>query len=430
MLGDVLSDVSVENVLFVSADCLRDDRYEDALEDGILEHIPSLHDAGVYYDRTYTVANTTDPSLTSTMTSMYPQTHGVRENGLGLDTETPVVAQELRSGGIETFGVVSVDHLSHEHSGLGRGFDAYCIDDSYDTLYPFLSRIFDTKTFNVVFGAVKNLGTERYNVKNLLRDVGLIRLHCRTGRSVNEDALAQLDERDEPFFGWVHYFDMHEPRNFSRDLLADHDEYTASLIGVDEYVGELLAKLEEKGVRDETLVVFTADHGENLGDHGYTGHGRTLYDEEVHVPLLFSHPDLDGVTVEKQVRSIDVAPTLLDVFGVPIPDSFQGESLAVPEEDLGDRPLFATAYPEFTDAVCVREPGWKLIRTGDEYELYDLADDPTESSDLLDAGSNDDEFERLRDRLEQWEANQSDELRESSIDGETQEMLEDLGYVD
>jgi len=414
----------------VTVDCLRADAYLDALDPGIADAMATLHESGVYYDNAFTVANTTDPSLTSTMTAMYPGTHGVRENGLGLEEETPVLAESLQDEGVETFGIVSVDHLSHEHSGLGRGFDAYCIDDSYDTLYPYLSRIFDTKTFNVVFGAVKNLGTERYNVKNLLRDLGLIRLHCRTGRSVNDDALAQLDDRSGPTFGWVHYFDMHEPRNFDRDLLNDHDEYTASLVTVDDYVAELLAKLDELGIREETLVVFSADHGENLGDHGYTGHGRTLYDEEIHVPLLFAHPDLEPVTVDEQVRSIDVAPTILETFDAPIPDRFQGESLLVPDGDLEDRPLFGTAYPEFADAVCLRDPDRKLIRTGEAYELYDLAADPDERTDLHDDADHAEAFERLRDRLDRWETTQDDDVRAQDLDPETEEMLEDLGYVD
>jgi arylsulfatase A-like enzyme len=430
MIEDALADCTVENVLFVSVDCLRADAYRGALDRGLVDAMADLHESGVSFENAFTIANTTDPSLTSTMTSTYPQTHGVRENGVGLDEETPVLAEQLRSAGVETFGVVSVDHLSHEHSGLGRGFDAYCIDDSYDTLYPYLSRIFDTKTFNVVFGAVKGLGTERYNVKNLLRDLGLIRLHCRTGRSVTDDAVAQLDERSEPVFGWVHYFDVHEPRNFDRGLLADHDEYIASLITVDDCLAELLAKLDEQGIRERTLVVFTADHGENLGDHGYTGHGRTLYDEEIHVPLVFSHPDLDRASVDAQVRSIDVAPTILDALGVDVPETFQGESLAVPEDALEGQPVFATAYPEFTDAVCVRESGWKLVRTGDDHELYDLAADPDERTDLSDDPDHTETFERLRDRLETWEGRQRGKHRERELDAETEEMLEDLGYVD
>ncbi len=274
---------TIRNVLLVSIDCLRADRYREGIESGILPTFAALDDRGTTFESAFTVANTTDPSLTSFMTARYPFDHGVVENGWGLDEEYAVAAAQFREAGYDTFGVVSVDHLNHEHSRLGRGFDRYFDGASYDTLYPYLSKIYDNKIFNTVFGAVKDVGTETYTVKSLLRDTGLISLHARRGKNVTADAIEGLDESEDPFFGWVHYFDVHEPRNAPREYLGDHDEYTAAMMHVDREVGRLLDALEERGLAEETLVVLTGDHGEALGDHGYTGHGRTLYDEELHV---------------------------------------------------------------------------------------------------------------------------------------------------
>lgn len=424
-----LQAIDFENVLLISVDCLREDYFDEALAADSVDALGRLARTGIRFDNACTVANATDPSLTSLMTATYPQTHGVLENGWGLDADRPVLADLLSTAGYETFGVVSVDHLSHEHSGLGRGFDAYHSGRGYDTLYPILSRIYDTKTFNRVFGAIKNVGTERYNVKNLLRDLGLIRLHCRTGASVNADTIAELDRSDGPFFGWIHYFDMHEPRNFDRSLLADHDEYTASMHTVDQCIGDVLSALESRGLLDSTLIVLVADHGENLGDHGYSGHGRTLYDEEVRVPLVFAHPDIEPETVSEQVRTIDLAPTILELLGVTPPDAFEGRSLlretngSIP----GDRDVFLTAYPEFTEAVGLRAGGYKLIRQDGTYEFYDLMNDPDEQTNLFDTA--DGPPSTLVERLEQWAAD-SDATQSQDVSDETRAMLSDLGYVE
>jgi arylsulfatase A-like enzyme len=429
-------EVDVENVLLVSIDCLRADRFRRAVREGAVPSLARLRENGTVFETAVTVANTTDPSCTSLLTGAYPHTHGVQENGWGLDESVPVLGEALGAAGVDTFGVVSVDHLADEHSGLGRGFDAYRDGgSSYDTLYPFLSRIYDTRTFNRVFGALKDLGTERYNLKTLLRETGLIQLHARTAASVTEDAIEELDRVEGRFFGWVHYFDMHEPRNYDRGDLAEHDEYGAAMQLVDDHVGSLLDALEARGLRENTLIVLTADHGEALGDHGYTGHGRQLYDEEVRVPLVFSHPDAASATIGDQVRTIDLAPTVLDLLGADVPDAFEGVSLLTSPDDgsgdgqPGDREAFLTAYPEFTESVGLRVPGWKLIRADDTHELYDLEADPEERRDLVAAGeTNDTPYKRLQERLTAWE--REGDVAEQSVDEETQEMLADLGYVE
>jgi len=430
---------TIRNVLLVSVDCLRADRFREGIEEGLLPNCAALDSGATTFDSAYTVANTTDPSLTSFMTAQYPFGHGVVENGWGLDESEPVAAERFRAAGMDTFGVVSVDHLAHEHSRLGRGFDQYHDGgSSYDALYPVLSRIYDTKTFNTVFGAVKNLGVGRYTVKNLLRDLGLISLHCRPASSVTADAKASLDDVEAPFFGWVHYFDVHEPRNAPRDLLGEHDEYTAAMMRVDDHVGELVDELESRGVRDETLIVLTGDHGEALEDHGYTGHGRTLYEEELHVPLVFAHDSLSDRTVSTQVRTIDILPTLLSAVGADPLDAagdpvFDGSG---DERGLGasvddDRPLYAMAYPTFGEGVALRRDDWKLIRDQEEdaEELYDLAADPDERTDLVDDPGASDRRESMAADLDAW-LDGFGETERQEVDAETEEMLADLGYAE
>jgi arylsulfatase A-like enzyme len=418
----------IRNVLLVSVDCLRADRYREGIDAGLLPTFADLEQRATSFDSAFTVANTTDPSLTSFQTAAYPFDHGVVENGWGLDESVPVAAESFVEAGYETFGVVSVDHLSDEYSNLGRGYDRYFDGGSYDTLYPILSRIYDTKTFNTVFGAIKNLGPQGYTVKDLLRSMGLISLHCRSARAVTDDAIEAIESTGEPFFGWVHYFDVHEPRNAPRTYLGDHDEYTAAMMHVDRHVGEVLDTLEAEGCREETLIVLTGDHGEALDDHGYTGHGRTLYDEELHVPLAFAHERLPAETVSTQVRTIDILPTLLDLAGAPALDA-AGESLFDDGPVTTDRPLYAMAYPTFGDRVALRRGDSKLIRDRDvaEEELYDLDADPDERDDLADRDA--ERRETLAAALDEWLASFGETERQE-IDAETEEMLADLGYMD
>lgn len=420
-----------ENVLLVTIDCLRADRFEAARRDGLVPHLDALAEEATTFTAAYTVANATDPSLTSMLTGRIPPHHGVLENGWGLSADVPVGAELFGDASPAAGAVVSVDHLADEHSGLGRGFDRY--EDgggAYDAIYPVLSRIYDTKTFNLVFGAIKNRGVGGVTVKDLLRRIGLIRLHERPATSVTADTLEVLDELSAPFFLWTHYFDLHEPRNAPKRLRRDHDRYTAAMMHVDDQIGTILDALEDQGRREETLVVVTADHGEALDDHGYTGHGRTLYDEELHVPLLWSHHAYPTTAVSAQVRTIDLLPSIVDAVGETATD-VDGAVLfdASGRPSSTHRPVVAMAYPRFGDRHAVRVPEWKLIRDreAETVELYDLEADPAETADVADAHP--DVVDELREHLEAWDQAVAD-VSAQSVDADTEEMLADLGYVD
>ncbi|MFW6448069.1 MAG: sulfatase [Halobacteriota archaeon] len=420
------------NVLLITVDCLRADRLEAAIEAGYAPNIAALSADGTRFERAFTVANATDPSLTSLLTGLIPPAHGVMENGWGLDGSVPTAATRLRATGFDTAGVVSVDHLAHEHSGLGRGFERYHDGDGkYEAIYPLLSRIYDTRTFNLVFGAIKNRGVAGITVKDLLRRLGIIQLHERPAKSVTADAVAAIDELEEPFFTWVHYFDLHEPRNAPRHLRHEHeDRYDAALHHVDDHVGRLLEALVDRGALDDTLVVLTADHGEALGEHGYTGHGRTLYDEELHVPLVFAHESLPKTSVRSQVRTIDILPTILEVLGLD-GDGLDGHPLLAEGSVLDevDRPVVAMAYPRFGARYAVRTPTHKLILDSEAgtVELFEFEADPAERVDV--AGEDPDEVRRLKSHLDPW-LERTDRVTEQTVDEETEEMLADLGYVD
>jgi len=179
------------------------------------------------------------------------------------------------------------------------------------------------------------------------------------------------------------------------DLLQLRALYDAEIRFFDSQLGVFLDALEEKGLLDESLIVFVSDHGEELLDHDSALHGYTLYEEQLRIPLVIRHPDLPARRVSGLSRQVDVLPTLLELLGIAIPESLQGESLVAAMKgeqhpDVGDaRPVFAEASLRAVKTVALdsyTRGDWKLIETRvpeARRQLFNLKDDPQERHDRL-----------------------------------------------
>jgi len=244
--------------------------------------------------------------------------------------------------------------------------------------------------------------------------------------------------REAPFFAWYHYRGVHLPyepqpqyeelfghipstpgldqlqqfgvipaelQSFSpeeQDIAVDL--YDEGVRYFDDLVGKVVDQLEATGLDDRTIVVITADHGEELFDHGLVGHASTTryaqaYDEILHIPLILKVPGRALTAPQCQVSQIDVMPTLLALTGLPVPAGVEGRDLsaALAGAPCDERPLFAESIQGGFQARgesaasflwAVRTPDWKLIvrRHGDgttDRELYDLSADPAEQTDVL-----------------------------------------------
>jgi arylsulfatase A-like enzyme len=231
--------------------------------------------------------------------------------------------------------------------------------------------------------------------------------------------------RREQFFLWVHLFDPHgpydPPRRYRTGLARDaagpwreypprpapsddelanipfdrqqmaRDLYRGEIAYVDRAVGKILDELDRLELTEDTIVVFTSDHGEEMYDHGKRGHGFSLYEELLHIPLVLAGPGIASGRKETPVSTIHLIPTLADFMGIgPQPD-WSGQSLraVLRGDDAADVPAYCFAsgtdwktYPQ--EAVIAGER--KLIRAvgSDERQYYDLAGDPREQSDLSD----------------------------------------------
>lgn len=232
-------------------------------------------------------------------------------------------------------------------------------------------------------------------------DDGVYRTRNRSLRGTTSDmltacGLAMIERaHGEPLFLWLHYSDPHEPYSRHEGIRvhgdADTDRYAGEVAFVDEHLRGLLANIHRRVGLGRTLLVLTADHGEEFGEHGGSYHAVTLYDEVAHVPLFIAAPGVPSRDVHDNVSLIDVAPTILELIGAPsLPDA-EGVSLAAEVQGTANRNasrvMFAESIRYGRGVRAAFDGRWSLIyeaRAG-TYELFDRANDPGEQYVVTDS---------------------------------------------
>jgi len=209
----------------------------------------------------------------------------------------------------------------------------------------------------------------------------------RPPEQMTDRVLEEIDrtvQRGEPnALFWVHYFNVHEPYRATTFGTSDVDRYDSEILAADAAIGRLVRSARAR-LKKPLVVVITADHGEEFHEHGGVYHGSSLYQEQVHIPLIMVVPGMPARRYAQPVESIDIAPTLLGLVGVDRPVSMRGADLRAylvnPERDRG--PVFSAVIHK---KMVVSWPH-KLIadlRFG-SYELYDLSKDPGERQNNAD----------------------------------------------
>jgi arylsulfatase A-like enzyme len=424
-------------------------------------NVDRLADGGVLFERAIAQWPKTGPSFASFFIGSYPQTTGLTHKAAIRLPDGYLTLPELMADlGFETAAVISNAVLA-QRLGWNRGFDEYL--ETWK-LAPEVSD--DPEEYRKWINAAR----------------------------VNELALPLLERRRdaERLFAWIHYSDPHAPyllpADFDNPFLGDPyyvgdapvelenpratalgDErelryyvaaYDANVLYADLRIGELLDRAAELGLLEDALVIFTADHGESLGEHGYYfGHGRLPHNQGSHVPLIFwSEGHLDGGRrIPQPVELVDLYPTLRDLFapGGEIP-GLEGQSLlgllrpgdgtdadGTGTADGGPAYAFSEAGggSPLTHFRSVQDERWKLVYhpplehrkrpRPESYELYDLEADPGETRNLH--GEEEEQYRRLGRQLSswmkgsQWIRRPADEVEAQSE--ETLKALKALGYV-
>ena len=476
------------NLILISIDTLRGDALEHPGLD--LVGLPALQEGAVTFQRAFSHAPMTLPAHTSLFASRPPHETGVRNNWQVVPAELPLLSSHLQEQGFHTRAVASLATMWNDEPGtsLDRGFDSFehgpewisrgeetleRIEASLDELdgdepFYFLAHFSDPHepynshgTFDrsadvrlgealigqpqtsdmtiwrrwVTLGpgeTVIRVDSENaFKVRELWFDRGGTRLPVEILEGKLQTGVERVVARvsnssDGPvdcILGlWVNDIPGHRhiPRRYGREV--EH---------VDQQLALLLESLERRGLLEDTLVVLTSDHGEGLGEHRTWGHVQNLYDEQIHVPLVFrlpeGHPaaELLARRADELVRHIDVVPTILELMELPALPGQRGRSLLA----NGDRLHVAeTSRPEARrDLIALRDERYKAVYdSGDDtFELYDLREDPGEAVDLADA------LDELRPG---WRsALRAIERPESAggvaMDGELRDKLASLGYL-
>ncbi len=362
--GGRLADARLDgnsNLLLITLDTTRADRigaYGDAR--AATPNLDRLAREGVRFDHALTSAPLTLPAHATLMTGREPQAHQVRNNGtyiLGPDETT--LAEVFRAAGFSTMAMIAAFVLEKKF-GLDQGFDGY--DDTLDAAQA---------------------------PSNYRSEISASRVYDKFSRWLDSSPAP-------PFFCWVHFYDPHspyEPPASFRTRFPD-DPYRGEIAYMDETIGRLLQDLDRRGLLKNTLVVVAGDHGEGFGEHGEYEHGVFCYEEMLRVPLIFHQPRLfsPGRVVSQTVGLVDVLPTLLELYRLPLPPGLQGRSMApllTAAKDSGQpgRALY------FESMNGMEEMGWAplsgLLRGSLKYislprpELYDLSSDPLEKDNLF-----------------------------------------------
>ncbi|MBW2290844.1 MAG: sulfatase [Deltaproteobacteria bacterium] len=401
------------NVLLIVVDTLGADHLGSyGAKGGFSPNLDRLASEGKRFANTYATAPWTQPSMASLFTGRMPSTHAVENMPAQLAEEHSTLPEHFEEAGYQTQGIIS-------HFLLGRKF-----------------------------GFAQ--GFADYDQRAVLDHTGI------SSEKVTDAAVEWLKYRTpEPFFLFVHYFDPHfvyndhpeidlagdyegpvEPampiwdlRNLRGDLNASDIEYLVSLYReeisfTDHHVGRLIQFLDEAGLSRDTLVVFTSDHGEEMMEHGWIGHTRSLYGELLRIPLFIRQPGViaPGV-VETPASLIDIAPTLDELVLDTAPDpGFEGKSLAAllfdRPADFARRRLYSEVSLEAKDDSGQGKPRraekaalksallgerWKMIhdRKNDEFEVYDVQADPGDHENLW--GADPDRDASLQRELLEWE---------------------------
>lgn len=331
------------DVLLISVDTLRADALGWVGGHDRTPRLDALARSGAAFSHGVAPAPVTQPSHATLLTGLLPRSHGLRDNGGRFPTSVSTLADLLGDAGWTTAGFVS-GHPLTSLFGFGRDFDHY--DD---------------------------------------------RLEPESGeRRAPSTVAATLEWRRSqsgPVFTWVHLFDPHDPYEGPEDAPAG---YAGEVVGVDREIGRLLEQWPGPG---PPLVVFVADHGESLGEHGERTHGFFVYESTIRVPVVFSWPGrIPPSRSTAPVRLLDVAPTVLALLGLPVPMGLDGVDLSArlsepTRETEALPPTLVESWRPWASygwapLRAVRDGRWKLI-VAPQPELYDLESDPGETRNLV-----------------------------------------------
>ncbi|MFA5356853.1 MAG: sulfatase [Candidatus Omnitrophota bacterium] len=463
------------NLVVITIDALRPDHLGCyGYERETSPCIDRIAESGVLFTQAISQAPETGASIPFLMSSLYPSQHGIRRPSEVPLTPSSTLGDILKKDGYHTAAIVA--HA--EQAWVTKGFDYtyFNIEGSaaqinreaiawleknkdrrlflwlhyFDAHAPYLN---PDPAYQKLFlpPALKDKGAEYFEAKYYW--VAISEKDQLRAEPYFVTFPSKVKARDEKelrrkiryFKDTPGFLDAVFPL-FTKQALdgniskEDKDYYISQYDGgirlVDDYIAVFLNELERQGLLKNTLIVLTADHGENLADYSNNFyHGDSLYDVLLKVPLIIKGPGLpEGRTIKRQVQSIDIMPTILDILNIKGDPRMEGNSLCALISGKAEgwpEHAFSENLHEGYEMQSIRSEDWKLIHNlnKDTYELYDLKNDPYERSNM--AYEKDKISRSLKSRLEQWieSIGAPGRVLDKGMDPESMEKLMSLGYA-
>lgn len=409
-------DKNIQNVIFITIDCLR----ADYVNEKISPNICKIANSGVIFKNAIATGSWTPASFKSIFASVYP----FNDNGELSVKKHVTLAEILKKNGYKTIAIQDNPWLSKMY-GYNKGFDV------------FIGNLTSPKEGNRKFSNLINLLKYIYiklDPKHKLTFITAIystltKQNEKTAEHLTQYALDELKNTAQPFFMWVHYLDAHEPyyprnanifkklkyirlnkvtKNATKVSKSDinilKDGYISEINNIDKNISSILDYIESSELKGNTYVVITSDHGQQFFEHGGYGHGMLLYEELIHVPLIFRGPNIKKDKVESVFSNINLAPTILGLLGIKANSSFMGQNLsnllvnssskniksinsfAISEEGRNQRSTSGinTNLENKYMRISCRTDDWKYIYNKDcSDELYNLKDDSLEKINII-----------------------------------------------
>lgn len=446
------------NVIFVVADALRAD-YLKLYSSQAVANSPQL-DAfsgdAVNFQNCFAQAAWTKPGFATIFSGLYPECHTATTKVSMLPKEITTFPEIFETGGYYTKGFANNPNIAGAFD-FSQGFVDYV--DLKPRLY-FAAKYSSSKlALYEVLRRARNIFMSKISKKMVVTDF------YQPADVVTKEALTWLDSpqrpKNAPFFLFLHYMDPHDPFmdhskpgiGYARVRMENPDPtkflepmkqaYNSEIEYMDKHLGALFDGLRQRGLYDDSVIVFTADHGEEFFDHKGWWHGQTLFDELIHIPLLFKLPKQAkaGETNAAFARQIDLGPTLLQFAGLKQAEEMPGKPLFGADGNYANSDLsFVYAENDFENNILqsVRTHDTKMIHANEDNprkhapkELYDLKQDPKEQSNLVGKGNPQEaELENLVTDMKAKAADCSTASASvSSFSSDQKEQLESLGYL-
>ncbi len=343
------------NVVVISVDSLRADMPWNGYPRAIAPRLTELEKKSVSYTRAHSISSYTSMSLGGFLGGRYPSELQRSGYFFGTYKNDVFFPKLLQKAGVHTMGVMA--HMYFKGAGLDSGFDDW----------------------KIVPGITFDPNTDRD-------------ITSPQSEALAEELLGAAANESRRFFFWAHFLDPHDLYLKHEGIdwgKGERDRYDAEVTFTDGYVGKLLDFIAAKSWAPRTVIIVTSDHGEEFGEHGMARHGFEVWETLVHVPLMVVAPGAPPRHVEVLRSALDLAPTILDFFGVTPDPSFEGHSLvkeiygapAEPRDIVVDLP--ATSDNGKRRAL-IHGNEKLLCFDGDGYcKLFDVEADPLETQPTM-----------------------------------------------